>query len=52
MGHGQHPSAFVAGRVVEDGELGRVPTGDARLLGQRAGDGVGESFALVQEGAW
>ena len=45
--HGQHPSTFVTVRVVEDGKLGWVATGDAGLLGQGAGDGVGESFALV-----
>ena len=49
--HGQHPSAFVSVGVVEDGELGWVPTGDAGLLGQGAGYRVGEPFALVQEGA-
>jgi hypothetical protein len=51
VGHGEHPSAFVAVGVVEDDELGGVATGDAGLLGQGAGNGVGESFALVQEGA-
>ena len=40
------------GRGVEDGELGWVATGDSGLLGQGAGEGVVEPFALVQERAW
>jgi hypothetical protein len=32
--HGQNPSAFVAVGGVEDGELGRAPTGDAGLFTQ------------------
>ena len=51
VGHGQHPSAFVAVRGVEDGELCWMATGDAGLLDQGAGDGVGEPLALVQERA-
>jgi hypothetical protein len=51
VGDGEHPSALVAFGVVEDGELGRVATGDAGLLSQRAGDGVRQAFTLVQEGA-
>jgi hypothetical protein len=52
VGHGQHPSAFIAVGGVEDGELCWMATGDVGLLGHGAGDGVGEPFALVQERAW
>jgi hypothetical protein len=39
VGHGQHPSAYVAVWVVEDGELGWVATGDAGLQGEGSGQG-------------
>jgi len=43
-----HPRSSRA-RVVEDAELRWVATGDAGLLGQRAGEVVDELLALVRD---
>ena len=49
VGHGQDPAAGVPGGVVEDAEVVGGDAVEAELVVQGAGDGVGETLALVQE---
>ena len=50
VGDGQHPTAIIALRVVENVQLPRMQSAHVGLVAQRPVDGVGERLALVQEG--
>ena len=50
VGDGQHPTAIIALRIVENVQLPRMQPADVGLFPQRTVDSVGENLALVQEG--